>query len=262
MVSAKSLKWFAIINTSLFSVGYLQYNLLSWYNFHPLAIWISIILENTMIYTVYSNISSDKKYITEGIRLQKFEVQNFIQISLLFAATLSVSHYVTTGPPNDYMYEILTFIPRSFAFELLFDLFHYTSHRISHSVPFLYRNVHKKHHEHRLVDINTTYNHTTLDIICTVAGPFLLTATIIPVSDYSIIVMYWYKTIIEHVGHSGKESSSSFIQCIWLPKLFGIELYTHDHNLHHIDGRYNFAKRFVLWDKLFGTYKQTREILA
>ena len=47
--------------------------------------------------------------------------------------------------------------------------------------------------------------------------------------------------------------TSSFPQCIWLPRLFNIELYTEDHDLHHSRNNCNYSKRFSLWDKIFKT---------
>ena len=66
-----------------------------------------------------------------------------------------------------------------------------------------------------------------------------------------------YKSFVEIAGHSGKYvNGSSFPLCIYLPRLFGIELYTCDHHLHHATYFCNYSKRFKLWDRVFGTFKQ------
>lgn len=65
-----------------------------------------------------------------------------------------------------------------------------------------------------------------------------------------------YKTFVEIAGHTGKFSrATSFPICPPLPQLFGMALVTADHELHHTQSHYNFSKRFILWDRLFGTYK-------
>ena len=65
-----------------------------------------------------------------------------------------------------------------------------------------------------------------------------------------------YKSFIEISGHSGKNpNGSSFVQFFWLPKIFGIELHTKDHDIHHILNNCNYSKRFSFWDKIFNTYK-------
>ena len=38
--------------------------------------------------------------------------------------------------------------------------------------------------------------------------------------------------------------------------IFLQELYVEDHDIHHSDFNYNFAKRFGVWDRLFGTYRK------
>jgi sterol desaturase/sphingolipid hydroxylase (fatty acid hydroxylase superfamily) len=71
-----------------------------------------------------------------------------------------------------------------------------------------------------------------------------------------------FKTFIEISGHAGTyNKNSSFNQCIWIPKLFGIELYARDHYIHHEKFDYNYAKRFTIWDKAFGTYKTDDKII-
>jgi sterol desaturase/sphingolipid hydroxylase (fatty acid hydroxylase superfamily) len=67
-----------------------------------------------------------------------------------------------------------------------------------------------------------------------------------------------YKIFIEISGHCGKNiNSCSFPQFVWLPKLFKIEMYAEDHDAHHRFNNCNYSKRFILWDKLFLTYKKT-----
>ena len=66
-----------------------------------------------------------------------------------------------------------------------------------------------------------------------------------------------YKAYVEAAGHAGRASrATSFPQCVWLPRLLGVELRTADHDAHHLDGRRNFAKRFSLWDRAFGTFAE------
>lgn len=258
MASFKSIKRFMALNSMVFGMAYLQYNLLSWAEFNLLVLWATVVAEHAIIYNVYSWMFASIPLITEGPRSHRFDMMEFAESTVVHSATVVMAHAVSTGPPTSYVYEIAMFIPMSFAFEILFDLFHYWIHRTAHRVPWLYRNVHKKHHEHRYIDLNTTYHMTIADVLLPQSVPFCLTACILPVSDYALTVLFWYKNIIEYSGHSCRDVGGSFPQCIWLPRLFGIELYANDHNYHHLDGRFNFAKRFRLWDKVFGTFKETR----
>lgn len=256
MVSAKSIHRFAIMNSAVFTIGYLHYSLLEWVDYNLFVLWFTVLVEQTAVYAVYSRLFASKEFITDGPRPQTFDIVDFMGGTLIHPVTVLLARTVTTGPPS-YLYDIVTFIPLSFAFEVLFDFFHYWAHRTAHRTPWIYRMIHKVHHEHHYIDINTTYHIGIADVFFTVSIPFFLTACIVPVSDYTLMVLYWYKSIVEHAGHVGKEGGSSFPQFIWLPKMFGIELYAHDHNLHHLDGRCNYGKRLSLWDKVFGTYRSS-----
>ena len=67
--------------------------------------------------------------------------------------------------------------------------------------------------------------------------------------------LYIVKIYLELCGHSGKDipKTGSFVQCVWLPRLLGISLYTQDHDAPHRFSNGNFGKRFTLWDRVFGT---------
>ena len=145
----------------------------------------------------------------------------------------------------------------SFIFEIIFDFFHYWTHRISHNNKYLYIYSHKSHHKFRHPISILTFYHNPLDLIITNSIPQYLTLLLFPyLSFFQFNIILTYKTFIEISGHSGKKlyPSGSFTQFIWLPKLLNISLYTEDHDLHHDKSNYNYAKRFSLWDKVFGTY--------
>jgi sterol desaturase/sphingolipid hydroxylase (fatty acid hydroxylase superfamily) len=126
-----------------------------------------------------------------------------------------------------------------------------------HSYPFLYQTIHKQHHdEHALINEYTTFNHSIPDLLISNVLPMLATFYLVRVSQFTAILLFWYKTTIEISGHTGKDVSSSFIQCIYLPKLFKIELYSKNHLYHHVNTTKNFSKRFSIWDKIFGTFKE------
>lgn len=67
--------------------------------------------------------------------------------SFIEAVTLSFIKpytYITTS----YFYDLLLFIPISFVFEIIFDFFHYITHRTCHNYSTLYYYIHKKHHKY------------------------------------------------------------------------------------------------------------------
>jgi len=158
------------------------------------------------------------------------------------------------------IYGILYFIPKSFIFEIVLDFFHYWSHRICHIYKYLYRTIHKTHHTHHEPVMINTYYFSQMDSIMTVSIPTVLAIYLTPYnfSLFEYVMLSVYKQYTELAGHSGKKlsPSSSFPQCVWLPKILNIELYSEDHNMHHNLNNCNYSKRFSLWDKIFGTYKK------
>jgi sterol desaturase/sphingolipid hydroxylase (fatty acid hydroxylase superfamily) len=104
--------------------------------------------------------------------------------------------------------------------------------------------------------VYTTFNQHPLDLLFTNILPVFVATLCLSGSTWFLSNQMIYKTLIEVGGHSGKDlRGTSFQQFIWLPKYFGIELYSRDHNLHHLKPMNNFSKRFNLWDKVFGTFQ-------
>lgn len=158
------------------------------------------------------------------------------------------------------MNSIMYWIPFCFLFEIVFDFFHYIAHRVLHQ-PWIYKYLHKTHHTFPHPIAITAFYQDPVDLLLTNSLPTYFTLSLIPQISYlEWSVMMIYKNFIEIAGHTGKASFpiSSFPQCIWLPKMLGIELYTEDHDLHHSLNNCNYGKRFSLWDRVFGTYKNVQ----
>lgn len=246
---------YLLINGSLFTIAYMYHE----------ALQISYIA--TLIFTILRNIGMTKAieyYSTRGKRLLNIDyvypegeyLLYIVQGSIIETTTTYVSlpNTIDTNIPN----VMLTFIPLSFIFEIIFDFFYYWSHRILHTYNLPW---HKVHHNHIHLKPVITFYQDLVDVLLTVSLPFIFSERIIgsvyPISSLEISLLVTYKIYTEICGHTGHESSPTcaFPQCIWLPKLFNIELYTEDHNLHHRNPSRNFSKRFILWDKVFGTYQ-------
>lgn len=254
MVSLASLKWFFVINGSVILLGTGQYYLLNYFEHHVVALLCAMLVKNYISYSVINNATVRRPYITTGVRKQTFDLVNFAKTGLIETASYYYASRVVARVSSSILMDIVLFIPTSFVFELVFDFFHYWTHRGAHMNYTVYKMVHSKHHEHALVDASTTYQHSALDLLLTNFLPIVLATSIVPLSDYTTVLVFWFKSLVEVAGHTGKDTSSSFIQCIWLPQALGIELYSRNHNLHHISAKYNFSKRFSIWDKLFGTF--------
>ncbi len=238
----------------------------------PLHICNQLILYQLILlarnYTLLSIINyglKDKENISENDEELKEEYKgeflvHFFQATFIETLTLMLVHkYYFTFPVTDFnlLYEFLLFIPKSFMFEIVFDFFHYWSHRMAHSNKTLYKFLHKKHHKFAHPTSIITYYQEPLDLILTNSIPTILTLCLIPkVTYFQYTLILLYKSYIEISGHVGKKlyPMSSFTQFIWLPRLLKIELYGEDHDNHHSKNNCNYSKRFSLWDKAFGTY--------
>jgi len=176
-------------------------------------------------------IMSEKREMIENIPKESFykEFDLFV-LSTTMVDSISqviIKNYLLTDFTSLVVYDLIDFIFISFAFEILFDFFHYFMHFYLHKNPFLYRNFHKIHHKWVYpIPILTFYNHP-FDYFFTNSIPTFLTLYIFPVNItyFQYTLIHSYKILLEIGGHSGKIiNSNSFTQCIWLPRLLNFHL--------------------------------------
>uniref|UniRef100_A0A6S8A6P0 Fatty acid hydroxylase domain-containing protein n=1 Tax=Aplanochytrium stocchinoi TaxID=215587 RepID=A0A6S8A6P0_9STRA len=153
----------------------------------------------------------------------------------------------------------LVFVVKSFIVEVVFDFFHYWVHRFFHENKILYRLVHKDHHKFLHPTPMSTFSAHPVETLLSNTIPFFLALSLAPVrlSQLELHVFLAYKSFVEIAGHAGIETNStSFPQGNVIPKILNIEMRTNDHDNHHtrVHQPCNYAKRFTLWDKVFGTY--------
>ncbi len=238
--SFNSIKLFILINSFICLNAYIQYTYIT-------SILLGSLYKLSILYWFVQYITYDKPFLYESTKY------TFSKINFLYSALVDTISYICITPfASNSSYYLL--IPHLFLFEVIFDFFHYWTHRISHKIPRLYK-FHKIHHSSHIIQASTTFQHHPVDLLFTNTLPLFIAFWILPTNSFYSTLFLWYKTVQEIGGHSGKKlRGSSFISFIWLPKWFGIELYTKDHALHHQNPAWNFSKRFSLWDKVFGTY--------
>ena len=186
----------------------------------------------------------------------------FLVAAPVDAVTLCLArHLGWVGAPRPTSY--LRFVAASFCFEVCFDLGHYWTHRFAHAcarrrsgIAKALFNAHAAHHAHAsgLAPV-LAYAQAPLDVVLCNAVPALAALAATGRLLDSVTLVWAYKAYVEAAGHAGCESrATSFPQCVWLPRYLGIALRTADHDAHHGAAAVNFAKRFTLWDRVFGTY--------
>ena len=303
-ISLNSLKNFAIVNGCLFILGYMQYSAMMYYEqkksmFSPYSdSFVADCLFTTFLFLVrnyalifftdYGNrhkprINKDPAHDPKEHYPGEFHF-NVLTTTMLEAITHVIlkktiflnSLFLIKSPLTlvSIVTSLVTFVPVSFCFEIVLDLFHYLSHRVLHHRWF-YKYAHKKHHAFQHPTTIMAFYQDPLDVILTNSIPtylaLYLTSPMISYSQFHWILIY--KSVIEVSGHCGKAMypSTSFPQFELLPKMLSIELSTEDHDLHHSlnhhlhhSGKhhvhpsldhYNYGKRFSIWDKAFGTYE-------
>jgi sterol desaturase/sphingolipid hydroxylase (fatty acid hydroxylase superfamily) len=275
-----SIKNFFFINGFLLLLSFCEFSVIKYYdekhnqynnmvNMMCVIFSIFIIRNYTLLQFIESGTRNKLVINKQSSLIPKEEYPYEFHVNVATATVVeSITHvfikqYIITGINSNAIYvEILWFIPMSFCFEVVFDFFHYIGHRLLHDNR-VYKYFHKKHHKFQHPISITTFYQDPLDLFITNSIPtvfslcILLKVFLLDLSYLQFHMMLVYKSFIEISGHSGKLSypTSSYPQCIWIPRWLCMELYTEDHDLHHSLNNCNYAKRFSLWDKVFGTYK-------
>lgn len=135
----------------------------------------------------------------------------------------------------------------------LFDLMSYWFHRLSHIVPFIWR-FHRVHHSDTTMDASTNFRGHPLESFLWFGSSSILAAglfglDLLTLGFYLFITMTFF--ILQH-------SNLRFPK--WIDKSIGLVITTPNlHKVHHEQDQYytdsNFSDIFILWDRLFGTYK-------
>jgi Delta7-sterol 5-desaturase len=164
-------------------------------------------------------------------------------------------------------YLIINF-PIVFIYEIIYDLFFYISHYALHKNTFLYKNIHKHHHNYsNLHPYYTFYAHPLESIFC-IEIPSLISILLVnyffKLNFFTFVYIHFYRIFIEIYGHMGegydiddKISILSYIGIYYsLVSKLSINITSNEHLLHHKILNNNFSKRFILYDKIFNTYKK------
>lgn len=267
LLSWKSVKAGFSINAGLYTLTWLASKTYTWLGESFVAFAFTDFIKNwIIIHFLHHHIDNKPKIKPGTMYYERYpgELQFNIALTSVIRSTIVWSwlwFYKDNLCETDYysfVGGVTSFVLRSFIFEIIFDGVHYTLHRVIHAAPVLYAHIHKKHHHFTHPNAQTTFYMSPSDTLLTHGIPLYAGLTLLPFSRTEIDILLTYLVYQEVGGHLDRRMAptSSFAQFIWLPRWLNIELYTEDHDLHHSQLHYNYAKRFALWDKLFGTYKR------
>ncbi|MBN8663557.1 MAG: sterol desaturase family protein [Chitinophagales bacterium] len=136
---------------------------------------------------------------------------------------------------------------------VLYDFTTYWVHRASHKVPLLWR-LHRVHHSDTTMDSSTTLRFHPLELVLIYQTGNIVTAGLFGTDVNSMVVYYFIIYIFLFLEHSNLRYPK------WLNNTLGIVFVMPDHHrVHHQQEQFytdsNFADIFIIWDRLFGTFK-------
>jgi sterol desaturase/sphingolipid hydroxylase (fatty acid hydroxylase superfamily) len=120
------------------------------------------------------------------------DIYNLCIVSFVETATIYIS---PKRPHQSILLEFVYFIPDAFLFELVFDFFHYWTHRLAHN-RYIYKYIHKRHHEyHADTTILATFHQDTVDLLLTNAFPMYMSSLLLPFSYPQYFVFFGKQNI-------------------------------------------------------------------
>jgi sterol desaturase/sphingolipid hydroxylase (fatty acid hydroxylase superfamily) len=135
----------------------------------------------------------------------------------------------------------------------IIDMVTYWFHRTAHKVPLLWR-FHRVHHSDTTMDASTNFRAHPVELIFWFGTSNIIAAGIFGLDLLTLGLYFLVATPFFFLEHTNIRFPK------WLDKTLGLIFTTPNlHKVHHEQDQYytdsNFADIFILWDRLFGTYK-------
>ena len=155
------------------------------------------------------------------------------------------------------------------AFALAVDFWFYWYHRLMHESDTLWA-IHRRHHTAKYpTTVLSLYADTLQEWGDVLVIPFiamLTVRTILPMGYFDWMLCWNYVELLELMGHSGIRCAGSSPAFDLIPLArWDMEIIIEDHDMHHSNGwkkSGNYGKQTRVWDQLFGTVMQRKEMLA
>jgi len=138
---------------------------------------------------------------------------------------------------------------------VMLDFFNYWIHRLMHSVPLLWR-LHALHHSDTDLDMATTIRHHPGEVVAVSA----LNAGLALLFGFSpqAVALYGGVVLVVQTFHHGNVMLPARLKPLsgWL---ITPDLHRLHHSMLYAENNSNFGNLIPLWDRLFGTLRQTPE---
>ena len=135
----------------------------------------------------------------------------------------------------------------------MFDFINYWFHRTAHIIPLIWR-FHRVHHSDTSMDASTNFRAHPIELMLWFGTSNIVAAAIFGLDLMSLGLFFLVATPFFFLEHA------NFRFPKWLDKTFGLVFTTPNiHKVHHEQDQHytdsNFSDIFILWDRIFGTYK-------
>lgn len=147
----------------------------------------------------------------------------------------------------------LPFWVKLFISVALYDITAYWIHRGTHAIPLLWR-FHRVHHSDTTMDSSTVFRFHPLELILVFGIGNIVTAALFGTDVLSMALYYFILYLFFFFEHANLNYPK------WLNSSLGLLFVMPDHHrVHHQQDQYytdsNYADIFIIWDRLFGTFK-------
>ncbi len=172
--------------------------------------------------------------------------------SILAYMTVTTYNWISTNEFGLFYLISLPYWVKVIAGLLLIDLADYLFHRWDHKIPLLWRQ-HRVHHSDTTMDASTGLRQFPTELIYFTIGELLI-SIIFGIDIMSMNLFLLLLLPLFFLQHSSLSFPS------WTDKIFGWLFVTPNyHKVHHEQDQFytdsNYGTIFIIWDKLFGTFK-------
>jgi len=152
-----------------------------------------------------------------------------------------------------FYYVDIPYLAKLFIGVALYDFTSYWVHRLTHKVPVLWR-LHRVHHSDTSMDSSTFFRFHPIETLLVFGVGDIISSGVFGTDLSALALYYLFLNLFLFLEHSNLKFPD------WLDSTLGWIFVTPNlHKVHHEQNQFytdsNFADIFILWDRIFGTYK-------
>jgi lathosterol oxidase len=226
-----------------------------------LVSWVTLMVAAIVVYFALSGLSYlvvyvlgrrrfHPSYVADGVQNRRAMRLSIVGVLGNVTLAMPVQALIASGHSQIYWTVSAAGVPWMVASVVLYvafvDTAIYWTHRTMHT-DFLYRHVHRYHHEWQVPNSWTSMAFHPLDSFA-LALPVHLFAFLVPLNGYVYLVMQGVMSL----WSVGSHDRVALVRFRWFN-------YVDNHTLHHWLYRCNYGQFFTFWDRVMGTWRDPVE---